>query len=729
MSKNQRLSVILFALQLCTVAVARNYYVSLEGDDSASGNKKHPFRTLQKATEVLAPGDVCCIRKGRYTENVMLNGLKGKAEEKIVFKSYKGEEVIFDGSDVLDVKWQRYRDGIYKAKLSEDIWQLFVDGKSMSSARWPNGNWDDGSVWDKTKSMMWPEKGRSEFGHQYNIELKDFDFSLENGGIVIVNSGSFRTYKSFVTEHKAGSDNFKFDTSTAKQHHGTYPAYKHGYFLEGKLGLLDVEGEWFYEPKEKMLYLWPPDGKKPQDLKIKGKRRSYAFDGTNCSYVKIIGIDLFATTFRFDGCDNITVVNCNLLYPSYSKRMLRDISPMDVTKMVMDEEFDMAYNTIRDCVIEYADGPAIEMNGCENVIENNYIHSIDYSCTYAGGWTLKMVDAPRLVLRRNTIHTTGASEMFKAGVRNLIQLNDISRTGYLQNDGALIQISVKQQDRSETSFNWVHDSVKIGLRFDNSNVPGSPWGESARAHHNVAWAVDRTFFKGDKHYIYNNLTFDCQRNDLIPSSDVETNGRNFETVTRNNIAGNLSGHRTKPGKDYPVPGVVDHNWAANFKGRGIRTQLRDPDNLDFRPKAKSELVDAGASIKVYEGGYMGKSLDIGPYEYGDAKYWIPGRKVSKASVAIPPNGTETAKADADLMWLGAYKATSHDIYFATDEQAVTDAMKESPEFKGSTEGNINIFNPGKLKPGKKYYWRIDAVVHGKVVKGDVWSFTVNGNSK
>ena len=703
---------------------AGTYYVSPEGSDEASGSKTRPFLTIQKAADVMVPGDTCYVRQGRYTQSVAIKELKGTADEPIVFMPYKDEKVVLDGSDELKVKWVKHRGSVYKAKLDADVWQLFVDGRSMSSARWPNGNWDDGSVWDKTRSMMWPEKKRSEYGHIYNSELTGLDFSLEDGGIVMVNSGSFKTYKSFVMMHKAGGDNFKFNRRTTRRHKDVYPADRHGYFLEGKLGLLDVEGEWFYEPKDKTIYLWAPGGKNPNDLKIRAKRRSYAFDADTCSYIKVVGFDFFGSTVKFDSCDHITVENCNLLYPSYSKRMLRDIGPMDVTKMVVRSEFDPSYNTVRNCVIEYADGPALEMNGLGNVIENNYIHDIDYSCTYAGGWTLNLVNAPKLVIRRNTVHTTGASEMFKAGVRNLIELNDISRTGFLQNDGALIQISVKQQDYCEARYNWVHDSVKIGLRFDNSNTPGSPWGENARAHHNVGWKVGRNFFKGDKHYIYNNLAFDCLLNDLIPSSDVITNGRNFETVTRNNIAGKFSGHRSKPGKDFPVPGIVDHNWAGNFEGKDVRTQLRDPDNLDFRPKADSQLVDAGAPVKVYEGSYKGKALDIGPYEYGDDNYWIPGRKMERASVSIPPDGTKTAKPDADLMWLGAYKADSHNVYFGTNIKVLESTGKSSAEYKGNQKNNI--FKPGKLSGNKDYYWRIDSVVDGKVIKGDVWSFTPGG---
>ena len=112
------------------------------------------------------------------------------------------------------------------------------------------------------------------------------------------------------------------------------------------------------------------------------------------------------------------------LYPSYSKRMLGDLAPMNVTKLLVKNEFTPANHTVLNCRFEYMDDPVMELNGVGNRVENCYMHHVDYSCTYAGGWTLNMVDATELVFRRNTIHTTGASETFKAGRRNIIELND-----------------------------------------------------------------------------------------------------------------------------------------------------------------------------------------------------------------------------------------------------------------------------------------------------------------
>lgn len=700
-----------------------NYYVSSTGSDNNTGSLDRPLGSLQKAVNLATAGDTIFVMEGSYHESVKISGLNGNPDNPVVIMPFEDHEVWLDGSIPINGNWVKQEENIHALKINEPVWQLFVDGESISSARWPNGNWNDGSIWDKTISMAWPEKGKGGLGEHHNQALKALDFSLEDGGIILVNSGSFKTYKSFVLEHNPGSDHFRYDQDGVRVHFGYEGRVeKFGYFLEGKKELIDVENEWFFEPKDSILYLYFSEGTLPADHEVRGKTLSYAIDVEGSSHLVVRGINFFASTVSFMNSSHITLEDCHFRFPSYSKRMLRDLSQTEVTRLLVKGEFTPAFDTIRNCVFEYMDGSVLDMNGAGSVVENCYMHHIDYSCTFKGGWTLNMIDAPNLIFRRNSIHTTGASECLKVGRQNLVELNDISQTGFLQNDGALVQVSVKQQDQSVTRKNWVHNSVKQGLRFDNSNKPNSSWGENGTMHHNVAWKTDRVFFKGEQHFIFNNLVFDSHLNDLIISSDTLIQGWNYHTITRNNICNKFSGSRTKPGAVYPVPGIVDHNWAGNMVDADIRSQLRDPDNLDFRPRAGSDLVDAGAPIEGKEFPFAGDTPDIGPYEFGDDHYWIPGFQGETARTPVPPNQAIKVKTDADLMWLEAYKTLSNHIYFGTDSIGVTRATVESPEYKGSNHNNI--YNPGILSATSSYYWRIDSETPEGLNKGETWTFEV-----
>ncbi|MEO6576700.1 MAG: DUF1565 domain-containing protein, partial [Polyangiaceae bacterium] len=46
--------------------VGTTYYVSTSGNDANPGTSTQPWRTLQKAVDTIAPGDVALVRAGTY---------------------------------------------------------------------------------------------------------------------------------------------------------------------------------------------------------------------------------------------------------------------------------------------------------------------------------------------------------------------------------------------------------------------------------------------------------------------------------------------------------------------------------------------------------------------------------------------------------------------------------------------------------------------------------------
>lgn len=76
-----------------------------------------------------------------------------------------------------------------------------------------------------------------------------------------------------------------------------------------------------------------------------------------------------------------------------------------------------------------------------------------------------------------------------------------------------------------------------------------------------------------------------------------------------------------------------------------------------------------------------------------------------------------------LSWSSGVDAQSHDVYFGTNENAVSDANTTSAEYQGNQLLGNETFDPGTLALGQTYYWRIDEI-DGSTVKGTVWSFTL-----
>jgi hypothetical protein len=92
----------------------------------------------------------------------------------------------------------------------------------------------------------------------------------------------------------------------------------------------------------------------------------------------------------------------------------------------------------------------------------------------------------------------------------------------------------------------------------------------------------------------------------------------------------------------------------------------------------------------------------------------------------PANGAVGVSAPQILTWDAGSIAASHEVYFGADEDAVANATKASPEYKGPKALGEESYDPGKLLLGTTYYWRIDEVNNTNPDSpwaGNVWSFT------
>jgi hypothetical protein len=100
---------------------------------------------------------------------------------------------------------------------------------------------------------------------------------------------------------------------------------------------------------------------------------------------------------------------------------------------------------------------------------------------------------------------------------------------------------------------------------------------------------------------------------------------------------------------------------------------------------------------------------------------------------VPRDGANVGEEEVaiSLNWLPGDGVVSHDVYFGTDQAAVTDANQSSPEFQINLLLGIDSYMVTDLVPFTTYYWRIDEVNESNVSKGCIWSFITdvdcNGN--
>lgn len=101
---------------------------------------------------------------------------------------------------------------------------------------------------------------------------------------------------------------------------------------------------------------------------------------------------------------------------------------------------------------------------------------------------------------------------------------------------------------------------------------------------------------------------------------------------------------------------------------------------------------------------------------------------TKATMPSPADAATNQNVNSDpaiplsLGWTAGTNATSHDVYFGTNQTTVTNATTATAGIFRGNQAGVS-FDPGSLTAGTQYFWRIDEKNSGGTTKGDVWSFT------
>jgi hypothetical protein len=107
----------------------------------------------------------------------------------------------------------------------------------------------------------------------------------------------------------------------------------------------------------------------------------------------------------------------------------------------------------------------------------------------------------------------------------------------------------------------------------------------------------------------------------------------------------------------------------------------------------------------------------------DGSNYASNPNPSNNATNVPPN-------NVTLSWTAGDDALFHEVYFGTDKDAVKNATKASPEYKGTQKlDEVRLFPPN-LRWGASYYWRVDETNPDNPNSpwvGKVWSFTTDNS--
>ena len=604
-------------------------YIAKSGDDTANGTLETPLRTLSQALTNRTNETDIIFLEGSYevpTTDINVDGLTIKGAE--------NKKIIFDGTKSIDelkepnANWEKIdhtiatengnettTTSIYRIKIkaTEEIWQVFNNRKEIINARYPSAQWTNESVYNTENNWghgFYDKASNNGNNIPYNNgELIDFPTNKVNlykfikkvqtinpnfdltGAVAILNVGSFKTYTKILSGMTLDEPNEKvtFTYSTAD----LWKTKHHYYYLENKLEFLTTPNEWYFDNANKYLYVRLIGDKNPSTETIRAKTQTYALNITQPN-VNVRNINFFGTTLKGNK-SNITIANCNFLYPSCYARSLNQINYGDANIDATFESTTLLKGgsncKIHKCVFKYTDGIAFEMWGGNNTLEDCYFSYIDKTvANLSSVMTSIRLNGASNIVKNNTFYKTGASSTLNSGDEAIIEYNNLSNSGYLQSDGAMIHCMVNQQPNVKIRFNWCYDTVKYGIRFD-----GDGDGHSGYIHHNVVWnCKGGIMVKGGElnngttvggHFIYNNTVFNSEdqgKNDIIamneqpPSNPVPIN---YGTIVMNNLGERIYGHRSDA-----IEIASNMYKGNNYSPTNMEDVILSFSNKDFRPK-------------------------------------------------------------------------------------------------------------------------------------------------
>jgi len=118
------------------------------------------------------------------------------------------------------------------------------------------------------------------------------------------------------------------------------------------------------------------------------------------------------------------------------------------------------------------------------------------------------------------------------------------------------------------------------------------------------------------------------------------------------------------------------------------------------------------------------TVSLSGYQRGVYKFSL---LPNQASTPTPVNTSAGVSITPLLTWTTGKGATSHDVYFGTNQTSVDNATHASAEYKGN-KTDPNYLPAGNLSLNTTYYWRIDEVDSYGTTKGTVWSFTTSNSA-
>lgn len=194
------------------------------------------------------------LRGGTYRLDrpLLLTPRDGGVSKSLLIRNYPGERAVLSSGLLLDLKWERHKGKIMKARVEGDpvMDMLVVGGSLRPMARYPNydpkavrfnGTSADATSPRRVKRWKHPEGGYLNAMHRH--DWGDFHYRI--------------------TGKEAGG---KLRLEGGWQNNRPYGLHPDNRMVENIFEELDAPGEWFYDSRTHYLYYYPMPGERVEEL-------------------------------------------------------------------------------------------------------------------------------------------------------------------------------------------------------------------------------------------------------------------------------------------------------------------------------------------------------------------------------------------------------------------------------------------------------------------------------
>ncbi|MEP7093005.1 MAG: right-handed parallel beta-helix repeat-containing protein [Flavobacterium sp.] len=331
MNEIKKISIAFVLLCSTSLFAQTSFYVAAKGNDTNQGTKSKPFASIGKAIaegrKITGNVDIYLTGGTYYLDQPIVFSSEDsrKENEKLTIKNFDNQKVVISGSKILNLKWKAYKNGIWQAKVTQNLIfdQLFVNGQLQRMARYPN--FDPKAQYYGGTSADALSKERIAF------------WKFPDGGYVhALHSSMWGDFHYRIT---GKNDKDELALEGGWQNNRRMPMHDKYRFVENIFEELDTINEWFYDKKTKTLYYYPPKGLDIKKAKFETPQIAHLFEfkGSETTPVKNIIIEGlgFTQTLRtfmqnkepllrsdwtiyrgaavfYDGAVNCSLKNCSL---------------------------------------------------------------------------------------------------------------------------------------------------------------------------------------------------------------------------------------------------------------------------------------------------------------------------------------------------------------------------------------------------------------------------------